>query len=46
MCLYVNKKDIINMINNVEHKNITLVHDKKTTKQSKNKNINGDIYEL
>jgi hypothetical protein len=46
MCLYVNKKDIIDMINNVEHKNITLVHDKKTTKQSKNKNINGDIYEL
>lgn len=46
MCLYVNKKNIINMINNVEHKNITLVHDKKTTKQSKNKNINGDIYEL
>lgn len=46
MCLYVNKKNIIDMINNVEHKNITLVHDKKTTKQSKNKNINGDIYEL
>lgn len=46
MCLYVNKKDIIDMINNIEHKNITLVHDKKTTKQSKNKNINGDIYEL
>ena len=46
MCLYVNKKDIINMINNIEHKNITLIHDKKTTKQSKNKNINGDIYEL
>ena len=35
MCLYVNKKNIIDMINNVEHKNITLVHDKKTTKQSK-----------
>lgn len=46
MCLYFNKKDIIDMINNIEHKNITLVHDKKTTKQSKNKNINGDIYEL
>lgn len=46
MYLYVNKKDIIDMINNVEHKNITLIHDKKTTKQSKNKNINGDIYEL
>lgn len=46
MYLYVNKKDIIDMINNIEHKNITLVHDKKTTKQSKNKNMNGDIYEL
>lgn len=46
MYLYVNKKDIIDIINNIEHKNITLVHDKKTTKQSKNKNINGDIYEL
>ena len=46
MYLYINKKDIINMINNIEHKNITIVNDKKNTRQSKNKNINGDNYEF